>query len=74
MDKLPRLTTELCDLATQAGEKIMNFYEEGADVTWKEDASHLTSDADNVLHDFLVESIRFAHSGSRHKCRALIEP
>jgi hypothetical protein len=38
MDKLPRLTTELCDLATQAGGKIMNFYEEGADVTWKEDA------------------------------------
>jgi 3'(2'), 5'-bisphosphate nucleotidase len=35
----------------------MNFYEEGAEVTWKEDGSPLTS-ADSASHDFLVESIR----------------
>jgi 3'(2'), 5'-bisphosphate nucleotidase len=57
MDKLARLTTEVCDLATQAGGKIMHFYEEGAEVTWKEDASPLTS-ADSASHDFLVASIR----------------
>jgi 3'(2'), 5'-bisphosphate nucleotidase len=57
MDKLARLTTEVCDLATQAGEKIMDFYQGGAEVTWKEDASPLTS-ADSASHDFLVESIR----------------
>jgi 3'(2'), 5'-bisphosphate nucleotidase len=57
MDKLVRLTTEVCDLATQAGEKIMHFYEEGAEVTWKKDASPLTS-ADSASHDFLVECVR----------------
>jgi 3'(2'), 5'-bisphosphate nucleotidase len=57
MDKLARLTTQVCDFATQAGEKIMDFYEGGAEVTWKEDASPLTS-ADSASHDFLVESIR----------------
>jgi len=35
MDRLARLTTEVCDLATQAGEKIMAFYEGGAQVKWK---------------------------------------
>jgi len=35
----------------------MHFYEEGAEVTWKEDASPLTS-ADSASHDFLVESVR----------------
>jgi 3'(2'), 5'-bisphosphate nucleotidase len=57
MDKLARLTTAVCNLATQAGGKIMHFYEEGAEVTWKEDASPLTS-ADSASHDFLVESVR----------------
>src|SRR4029450_4352210 len=57
MDKLVRLTTEVCDLATQAGEKIMHFYEEGAEVTWKKDASPLTS-ADSACPDFLVECVR----------------
>jgi 3'-phosphoadenosine 5'-phosphosulfate (PAPS) 3'-phosphatase len=57
MDKVARLTTEVCDSATQAGEKIMNFYEEEAEVTWKEDASPLDS-ADSTARDFLVESIR----------------
>jgi 3'(2'), 5'-bisphosphate nucleotidase len=35
----------------------MHFYEEGAEVTWKKDASPLTS-ADSSSHDFLVESVR----------------
>jgi 3'(2'), 5'-bisphosphate nucleotidase len=57
MDKLARLTAEVCDLAARAGERIMHFYAGGAEVTWKEDASPLTS-ADRASHDFLTESLR----------------
>jgi len=57
MDRPAKLTIEVCDLATRAGEKIMHFYEEGAEVKWKKDASPLTS-ADGASHDFLIESLR----------------
>jgi 3'-phosphoadenosine 5'-phosphosulfate (PAPS) 3'-phosphatase len=35
----------------------MNLYEKGAEFTWKEDASLLTSEA-SASHDFLLESVR----------------
>jgi len=43
MDRLATLTREICYLATRAGEKVMRFYEGGAEVKWKKDASPLTS-------------------------------
>ena len=57
MDKLARLTTQVCNFATPAGEKIMDFYEGGAEAKWKKDASPLTW-ADRASHDFLLESVR----------------
>src|ERR1700730_4747087 len=57
MEQLATLNGQVCELARQAGEKIMRFYEGGAAVTWKKDASPLTS-ADSASHDFLMESLR----------------
>jgi 3'(2'), 5'-bisphosphate nucleotidase len=57
MGRLATLNPQVCELARQAGEKIMHFYEGGASVTWKKDASPLTS-ADSASHDFLLEAIR----------------
>jgi len=51
------LSSQVCELARQAGEKVMHFYQGGAAVTWKKDASPLTA-ADTASHDFLVESLR----------------
>jgi 3'(2'), 5'-bisphosphate nucleotidase len=57
MQRLATLNAQACDLARQAGEKIMHFYEGGAAVTWKKDASPLTS-ADTASHDFLVKALQ----------------
>ena len=66
-------------MATQAGGKIMNFYEEGAEVTRK-DASPLTP-AGSASPDSLVESIRSLTPGvpiiseeSEDAVEALIDP
>jgi 3'(2'), 5'-bisphosphate nucleotidase len=58
MERLATLNTQVCEVAQQAGEKIMRFYEGGAAVTWKKDASPLTS-ADSASHDFLMEALRY---------------
>jgi 3'-phosphoadenosine 5'-phosphosulfate (PAPS) 3'-phosphatase len=39
MERLTSLSTQVCEVARQAGEKIMRFYEGGASVTLKKDAS-----------------------------------
>ena len=57
MKQLTRLSAQLCELAREAGEKIMRFYEDEAAVTWKKDASPLTA-ADRASHDFLVQSLK----------------
>jgi 3'(2'), 5'-bisphosphate nucleotidase len=57
MEPLAKLSTRICELARQAGKKIMRFYEGGAAVTWKKDASPLTA-ADRASHDFLIESLK----------------
>jgi 3'(2'), 5'-bisphosphate nucleotidase len=57
MAHLDTLNAQVCELARQAGQKIMRFYEGGAAVTWKRDASPLSS-ADRASHDFLVESLK----------------
>ena len=57
MEQLTKLNRHICDLARQAGEKIMRFYEEGASITWKADSSPLTA-ADSASHDFLVKALR----------------
>jgi 3'(2'), 5'-bisphosphate nucleotidase len=57
MARLAKLQSEICELARQAGEKIMRFYQGGTAVTWKKDASPLTA-ADSASHDFLMESLR----------------
>jgi 3'(2'), 5'-bisphosphate nucleotidase len=57
MERLAELTSQVCKLATQAGEKIMRFYHNGAAVTWKKDASPLTA-ADEASHEFLVKSLQ----------------
>jgi 3'(2'), 5'-bisphosphate nucleotidase len=56
MESLPRLNDEGCALAQLAGKRIMPFYKNGATITWKADASPLTS-ADSASHDFLMESL-----------------
>ena len=56
MKRLAELVPEVCDLATQAGEQIMHFYRNGANVTFKADASPLTA-ADRASHDFLMKSL-----------------
>jgi 3'(2'), 5'-bisphosphate nucleotidase len=57
MDRLPELIRQVCDLATQAGEQVMHFYRNGANVTFKADASPLTA-ADEASHAFLVKSLQ----------------
>lgn len=57
MERLATLNPQVCELVREAGEKIMHFYEGGASVTWKRDASPLTS-ADSASHDFLMEALR----------------
>jgi 3'(2'), 5'-bisphosphate nucleotidase len=57
MEKLTELVSHVCDLATQAGEQVMHFYRNGANVTFKADASPLTA-ADQASHAFLVKSLR----------------
>src|SRR6266513_2582522 len=57
MEQLAELASQVCELATQAGEKIMRFYHNGAVVTWKKDASPLTA-ADQASHEFLVNSLQ----------------
>ena len=57
MEQLNVAIEQVCELAWRAGEKIMHFYQRGAAVTWKKDASPLTA-ADTASHDFLVESLR----------------
>ena len=47
----------MCELAVQAGKRIMDIYHNGAAVTWKEDASPLTA-ADQASHEFLVNSLQ----------------
>jgi len=55
---LPRLKEKSVNWRGKSGEKIMQFYEAGAAVTWKKDASPLTS-ADSASHVFLTEALRF---------------
>ena len=57
MKQLRELLLEVCDLATQAGEQVMHFYRNGANVTFKADASPLTA-ADEASHAFLVKSLQ----------------
>ena len=58
MKDLATINAQVCQLAREAGEKIMGFYKEGAAVTWKADASPLTA-ADRVSHEFIVERLKF---------------
>jgi len=62
MQQLAKLNAQICELARQAGEKIMNFYKDTGEVTWKKDASPLTA-ADNASHDFLTKSLRSLSAG-----------
>ena len=64
MEGLPTLKLRALELAEQAGEKIMRFYEDGAPVIWKKDASPLTA-ADKAAHEFLVECLRSLTPGIR---------
>jgi len=57
VERLSELNEQVCELARRAGEKIMHFYQRGAAVMWKKDASPLTA-ADTASHEFLVESLR----------------
>jgi len=57
MKQLAELVPEVCDLAAQAGEQVMHFYRNGANVTFKADASPLTA-ADEASHAFLVKSLQ----------------
>jgi 3'(2'), 5'-bisphosphate nucleotidase len=56
MERLAELLPEVCDLAVRAGEKVMCFYRNGADVSFKADASPLTA-ADKASHGFLMKSL-----------------
>src|ERR1039457_2127541 len=57
MERLAILSAQVCELARQAGQKIMPFYKGRAAVTWKKDESPLTS-GDTASHDFLVKALR----------------
>jgi 3''(2''),5''-bisphosphate nucleotidase, bacterial len=57
MESLTELVCQVCDLASQAGEKIMSFYGNGADVSFKADASPLTA-ADKESHKFLTKVLQ----------------
>jgi 3'(2'), 5'-bisphosphate nucleotidase len=56
MECLTELVCQVCELASQAGEKIMPFYHNGGDVTFKIDASPLTA-ADKASHTFLIKTL-----------------
>ena len=57
MERLEILNARVCELAREAGAKILLYYGPGAAVTLKKDASPLTI-ADRASHDFLVESLK----------------
>jgi 3'(2'), 5'-bisphosphate nucleotidase len=57
MERVIELVSQVCDLATQAGERVMYFYRNGTEVTFKADASPLTA-ADEASHEFLMKSLR----------------
>ena len=57
MECLTELVCQVCGLATQAGEKIMRFYGNGADISYKADASPLTA-ADEASHRFLMGALQ----------------
>jgi 3'(2'), 5'-bisphosphate nucleotidase len=57
MECLTELACQVCDLATQAGEKVMHFYGNGSDISFKADASPLTA-ADEASHRFLMEALQ----------------
>jgi 3'(2'), 5'-bisphosphate nucleotidase len=57
MEHLSELACKVCNLATQAGEKIMRFYGNDAAISLKADASPLTA-ADEASHEFLVKSLQ----------------
>ena len=40
MERLATLNSQVCELARQAGEKIMRFYQPGIAATWRQDAPH----------------------------------
>jgi 3'(2'), 5'-bisphosphate nucleotidase len=53
---------QVSELARQAGEKIMSFYQPDVVVEWKKDESPLTA-ADRASHDFLKKSLERLISG-----------
>jgi 3'(2'), 5'-bisphosphate nucleotidase len=57
MQTLTELAAQVCELANQAGEKVMRFYGNGADIRLKADASPLTA-ADEASHRFLMEALQ----------------
>jgi 3'(2'), 5'-bisphosphate nucleotidase len=57
MERLAELASHVCELANQAGKKVMSFYHNGADVIFKADASPLTA-ADKASHRFLMKSMQ----------------
>jgi 3'(2'), 5'-bisphosphate nucleotidase len=57
MKQVVELVSQVCDLATEAGEEVMFFYRNGAHVTFKTDASPLTA-ADEASHTFLVKALQ----------------
>lgn len=57
MEKLTELVSNVCCLATQAGKKVMHFYRNGTDVSFKADASPLTA-ADKASHEFLMKFLQ----------------
>ena len=57
VESLPELVCQVCDLATQAGEKIMSFYANDVDISFKADASPLTA-ADEESHKFLTKVLQ----------------
>jgi 3'(2'), 5'-bisphosphate nucleotidase len=62
MERAVGLTSQVCELAVQAGKRIMDIYHNGAAVTWKKDASPLTA-ADQASHEFLVNSLQLCRGG-----------
>src|SRR5690242_16741652 len=48
---------QVCEAVREAGQKIMQFYRRGTDVTLKEDNSPLTA-ADQASHKFLLQALR----------------
>jgi 3'-phosphoadenosine 5'-phosphosulfate (PAPS) 3'-phosphatase len=43
MEWFATLNSQVCELARQAGEDIMRFYQPGLAIAWKKDASPLTA-------------------------------